>query len=162
VASKKKRAPDSIHDRDRIIVRLPDGMRDKLAALAEANGRSMTSEVVAAIEKHLKGTDRVTELWEVFEKHRENLEAIDLIWGAVEDLEHTVSKLTGDPPGLLTERRYARERQALEAAQQSVTGERAERSEALKGEVEAIRRQSRDLKQRIRAIGPEKQKDPPA
>ena len=66
----KKKSAQSIHDRDRIIVRLPDGMRDKLSELAEANGRSMTSEVVAAIEKHLaRGSDieflekKLDELW---------------------------------------------------------------------------------------------------
>ena len=69
-ASKKRRSAENIHDRDRIIVRLPEGMRDDLAALAETNGRSMTSEVVAALEKHLKGVDRLTQLWEFFERHR--------------------------------------------------------------------------------------------
>lgn len=34
---------------DKFIVRLPDGMRDKLQARAEANGRSMNSEVVSIL-----------------------------------------------------------------------------------------------------------------
>lgn len=34
---------------DRIIIRLPDGMREKLRSRAEANGRSMTAEVVATL-----------------------------------------------------------------------------------------------------------------
>lgn len=52
----------SVHDRDRIIVRLPDGMRKKLSTLARANSRSMTAEVVAALEDHLTRPDRLTAL----------------------------------------------------------------------------------------------------
>lgn len=40
---------------DRIIIRLPDGMRERLHARAEANGRSMTAEVVAMLENGLNG-----------------------------------------------------------------------------------------------------------
>jgi hypothetical protein len=36
---------------DRIIIRMPDGMRDKLSAIARANGRSMTAEVVHRLEQ---------------------------------------------------------------------------------------------------------------
>jgi predicted DNA-binding protein len=72
VAAKKKQT--KIHDQDRIIVRLPDGMRERLAALAEANGRSMTAETVAAIEKHLQSVDRITEIWEFIQKHRKMLD----------------------------------------------------------------------------------------
>lgn len=39
---------------DKFIVRLPDGMRDSLKRLAEANKRSMNAEIVAALEAHLK------------------------------------------------------------------------------------------------------------
>jgi hypothetical protein len=31
---------------DKIVVRVPDGMRDQIAAAAKANGRSMNSEIV--------------------------------------------------------------------------------------------------------------------
>src|SRR4029077_730775 len=92
MASRKKPATESIHDRDRIIVRLPDGMRDDLAALAEANGRSMTSEVVAALEKHLKGVDRLHHLWDFFERHREQIEEIPFVRAAVERHETFTSR----------------------------------------------------------------------
>lgn len=36
---------------DQFIVRLPDGMRDRIKAAAEANNRSMNAEVVASLEK---------------------------------------------------------------------------------------------------------------
>ncbi|MFG1340953.1 Arc family DNA-binding protein [Xanthobacter autotrophicus] len=37
---------------DRFIVRLPDGLRDRIAAAAKANGRSMNSEIVRALMLH--------------------------------------------------------------------------------------------------------------
>ena len=36
---------------DRFMLRLPDGMRDRIKAAAEANNRSMNAEIVAALEK---------------------------------------------------------------------------------------------------------------
>lgn len=36
---------------DRFIVRLPDGMRDRIKAAAERNNRSMNAEIVAALEE---------------------------------------------------------------------------------------------------------------
>ncbi|WP_108259275.1 Arc family DNA-binding protein [Mangrovicoccus ximenensis] len=36
---------------DKFIVRLPDGMRDRIKAAADANGRSMNAEVVATLEE---------------------------------------------------------------------------------------------------------------
>lgn len=71
--AERKTAAESVHDRDRIIIRLPNGMRDKISELAETNGRSMTSEVVAAIEQHLKGPSRIDAIEAFIEKHREML-----------------------------------------------------------------------------------------
>ena len=46
----KKRAGTSTNrESDKIIVRLPEGMRHALAELAARNGRSMNAEVVAAL-----------------------------------------------------------------------------------------------------------------
>jgi predicted DNA-binding protein len=111
VATKKNQAT-SAHDLDRIIVRLPEGMRERIAERAATNGRSMTAEVVEAIEKHLEGADRMTRVWEFIEKHRENVEALDRVWDAVEDLEHRVEKIDGDGSGVLTEWRYKKEDEA--------------------------------------------------
>ena len=36
---------------EKIVVRLPDGMRDRLAAAAKVNGRSANAEVVARLER---------------------------------------------------------------------------------------------------------------
>lgn len=35
---------------DKVIVRLPDGMRDQLKSAAEANNRSMNAEIVSRLE----------------------------------------------------------------------------------------------------------------
>jgi hypothetical protein len=46
----KKRADTSTNrESDKIIIRLPEGMRDALAKLAARNGRSMTAEVAIAL-----------------------------------------------------------------------------------------------------------------
>lgn len=36
---------------DKFMLRLPDGMRDRIKAAAEANGRSMNAEIVATLEE---------------------------------------------------------------------------------------------------------------
>lgn len=40
----------SPQNQDKFVVRLPDGMRDRIRAAAEANGRSMNAEIVATLE----------------------------------------------------------------------------------------------------------------
>jgi hypothetical protein len=111
---------------DQYMLRLPPGLRDKVARRAAENGRSMNTEIIDAIENHLRGADRVTQLWETFEKHRANIEAIGLIWDAVDHLEDTVRGLTrGDFRGVLDR---ARDKE-LEAARQAklppITAEQA-------------------------------------
>lgn len=44
-----ERAPQN---QDKFIVRLPDGMRDRIKKVAEANNRSMNAEIVATLETH--------------------------------------------------------------------------------------------------------------
>ena len=108
-------------DADQYMLRLPPGLRNQVARRAAENGRSMNTEIIDAIEKHLRDADRITKLWDLFEKHREDLEAIPHIWGAVEDLEYQVQRLTGDSMGSLTEWRYEKER----AARPPITAEQA-------------------------------------
>lgn len=45
----KKPYPSEIQDR--YIVRFPEGMRDRIAAIAKENGRSMNAEIIARIER---------------------------------------------------------------------------------------------------------------
>lgn len=50
---------------DKFVVRLPDGMRDQIAAAAEASGRSMNAEIVQRLADSLEPantTQRVVEL----------------------------------------------------------------------------------------------------
>jgi hypothetical protein len=72
---------------EQYMLRLPPGLRDSVARRAAENGRSMNTEIIEAIEKHLRDADRVTQLWEVFGKHRENIEALDSIRSTVEWLD---------------------------------------------------------------------------
>lgn len=43
-------APENRTFNDKFMLRLPDGMRDRIKAAAEANNRSMNAEIVARIE----------------------------------------------------------------------------------------------------------------
>jgi plasmid stability protein len=49
--------PHPAHSLDRIIVRLPKGMREQLQERAKGNLRSMTAEVVDLLQQHLSGPD---------------------------------------------------------------------------------------------------------
>src|SRR5262249_56786985 len=74
-------------DADQYMLRLPPGLRDRVARRAAENGRSMNTEILEAIERHLTGADRVTQLWEFFGKHQENIEAIRWILPAIRLIE---------------------------------------------------------------------------
>lgn len=70
---------------DRFIVRLPDGLRDRIAVAAKANGRSMNSEIVGTLEKAYPipeaETVLLTALEEIFERSRQcktKPDAVDL------------------------------------------------------------------------------------
>jgi hypothetical protein len=112
-------------------VRLPAGMRDKLAAFAEANGRSMTAEVVAAIEQHLEGGTRITQLWEFFERHQKNIETIPLVQAAVENLEIYAARSRDDFQGGLRALRQHKEREAREAARPLIAPDQVRTIKAL-------------------------------
>ena len=40
-----------LQDADKYVVRFPDGMRDRIAAEAKANNRSMNAEIIARLEQ---------------------------------------------------------------------------------------------------------------
>jgi predicted DNA-binding protein len=134
--AKKKRAVESIHDRDRIIIRLPDGMRDRLSGLAEANGRSVTAEAVAAIEEHLKGANRFLEMWEFFERHRAEIADITLLRLAIENLEIYARNQGQGFRGGLVARREHNEREARIQLLPKLTEEQATKVRALMAERE--------------------------
>jgi hypothetical protein len=39
---------------DKYVLRMPDGMRDKLAALARANNRSMNAEIIGLLQQAME------------------------------------------------------------------------------------------------------------
>jgi predicted DNA-binding protein len=47
---------------DQYMLRLPPGLRDRVARRAKKNGRSMNTEIIDAIERHLTGLDRLADL----------------------------------------------------------------------------------------------------
>jgi hypothetical protein len=47
---------------DQFIVRLPDGMRDRIKSAADKNGRSMNAEIVATLEEAYPQTSLVERL----------------------------------------------------------------------------------------------------
>jgi predicted transcriptional regulator len=52
----------SSRDADKFVVRLPDGMRDQVAAAADADDRSMNSLIITAIRNELDGRERANAL----------------------------------------------------------------------------------------------------
>ena len=44
------------------MLRLPDGLRERAKRRAADNGRSLNTEIVAALERHLESGDRLAEL----------------------------------------------------------------------------------------------------
>ncbi|MCA6105101.1 Arc family DNA-binding protein [Bradyrhizobium australafricanum] len=59
MAARVKKRTDTTstnRDSDKIIVRLPEGMRDHLALIARRNGRSMNAEVVTALAHYFAMT----------------------------------------------------------------------------------------------------------
>lgn len=44
-------------DSDKFMLRLPDGLRDKVRSVADENGRSMNGEIVEAIKRHLQNEE---------------------------------------------------------------------------------------------------------
>jgi predicted DNA-binding protein len=80
-------------DADQYMLRFPAGLRDRVARRAAESGRSMNTEIIDAIEKHLESADRVTQMWDFIEKHRQDIEAIGTLWGAGEQLERSIQDL---------------------------------------------------------------------
>jgi predicted DNA-binding protein len=65
---------------DQFIVRLPDGMRDRIAEIASESGRSMNAVVVEALILHLDqvgGDAAFRELWDKVEALESKVEALD-------------------------------------------------------------------------------------
>jgi predicted DNA-binding protein len=69
-------------DADQFVVRLPDGMRDRIANIAEETGRSMNTIIVEALALQLDHVehgleDQVVELWAKVETLESKVEGLD-------------------------------------------------------------------------------------
>jgi len=64
---------------DQFVLRLPDGMRDRIKAAAERNNRSMNAEIVATLEVHFPEPTQLTELQRSLDA------AIDQLYSASEE-----------------------------------------------------------------------------
>jgi hypothetical protein len=69
---------------DQFVIRFPEGMRDRIASLAAANGRSMNAELIDRIGKSMVDSDdiknlenTVGKLWDRIELIKEILEVHD-------------------------------------------------------------------------------------
>ena len=47
---------------DQFVIRFPEGMRDRIANLAAANGRSMNAELIDRLEKSMVDSDNLKDL----------------------------------------------------------------------------------------------------
>lgn len=71
--------PYPSESQDRFIVRLPDGMRDRIAEEAKANNRSMNAEIVGRLEASFAlsaPSQRVAELEAMAQQHKAVIEAM--------------------------------------------------------------------------------------
>jgi predicted DNA-binding protein len=122
---------------DQYMIRFPDGLRDRLASRAAENGRSMNTEIVEAIERHLQGSDRISEMWQFIQEHREDIKAIDRIRNAIYVLEASASHHDDEFHGALRAHRDAERRAAEIAALPIVTRDQAATIRALVTETKA-------------------------
>lgn len=81
----------------------------------------MTAEVVAALEQHLKGPDRLAGVEAFIDEYRESIDGIGLLWDAVENLESYAEGLGDGFRGLLRSRQRKIERDARVAALPLIT-----------------------------------------
>lgn len=75
-----KKFPSQLQER--FIVRLPDGMRDRLADAAKASGRSMNSEIVARLEASIAANS-------------ETKGTLDDLWQMMVEVQKRISQLEG-------------------------------------------------------------------
>lgn len=86
---------------DKFMLRLPDGMRDQLRLLAEANNRSMNSEIVTRLEHSLNAPDfHVDGIGQTLEFVAEAVRMLqtenDLMRGQIARIQEKYGPLTAD------------------------------------------------------------------
>lgn len=85
-------------DSDKFMLRLPDGMRDRIRDSAEANSRSMNAEIVARLEASLAdrepdivlmGKSMLAELERLIERASDNIQKTEEGLSIIEKLKGT-------------------------------------------------------------------------
>lgn len=90
-------------DQDKFVVRLPDGMRDRIKAAADANSRSMNAEIVSVLEDRFPPDDDIDKVDLALFTIRELLlsgqldadeisEALDKAEDGLEDLQRRLAR----------------------------------------------------------------------
>ncbi|MDU9005738.1 Arc family DNA-binding protein [Sedimentitalea todarodis] len=64
---------DAAQNQDKFVLRLPNGMRDKIKLAASNSNRSMNAEVVAALEKWLERADPIESHLKELKAEAENM-----------------------------------------------------------------------------------------
>jgi hypothetical protein len=67
------------HDLDKFVLRLPDGMRERIATEAKANARSMTHEIILRLQRSM-------------DEDRENAARLERIEAAVAEINRKIGR----------------------------------------------------------------------
>jgi len=92
-----------IQPQDKYVIRLPDGMRDRIKAAADRNSRSMNAEIVATLEnaypafskeflEELSFMDQIDEIAAKLERVRAEAELIASAREEMKKLDRTIAK----------------------------------------------------------------------
>ena len=82
---------------DKFIIRLPDGMRDRIKTDAEQHGRTMNAEIIARLEVFTdspSNSDRLDEIMETLIKHDEKLDKLADMLGKLCEVINANTKRT--------------------------------------------------------------------
>jgi plasmid stability protein len=108
---------------DRFMLRLPDGMRDRIKAAAEANTRSMNAEIVYRLESHETLLEEVSKQAQAWLDLKKSFDEMNKTWS--ERLTVVSAEAKGLPRGL-----YDRIQQQAAANKRSVEEEIVQALEA--------------------------------
>lgn len=106
------KTPKAVQTQDKFVVRLPDGMRDQIAAAAEAAGRSMNAEIVQRLADSMDPATAASHMIEIVTKANRVALACGMLVGQVEGAAGALEVEADLPAGTLT-RRVSKDRNKL-------------------------------------------------
>ncbi len=80
-----------------VMIRLPVQLKREIAARADVNGRSMSSEIVAAIQAHLQGLDRLGQLETLVKQQQERIDILSALHEEVRRLRDQMAGSSDAP-----------------------------------------------------------------